>query len=122
MPALIRAGKIQKKARKVGFDWDNVDDAIEKVKEEINEVIDVYKSEKMVKIKEEIGDLLFSCVNVSRFLNVDAEEALNLTTDKFIKRFNYIEKKAEESNINLEEMSLSDMDKLWDEAKKLENK
>lgn len=122
LPALIRAGKIQKKARKVGFDWDNVDDAIEKVKEEINEVIDVYKSEKMVKIKEEIGDLLFSCVNVSRFLNVDAEEALNLTTDKFIKRFNYIEKKAEESNINLEEMSLSDMDKLWDEAKKLENK
>ena len=122
LPALIRAKKIQKKAKKVGFDWDNIDGAIEKVKEELNEVIDVYKSEKMSRIKEEIGDLLFSCVNVSRFLNVDAEEALNLTTDKFIRRFSYVENKAKEYNLNLDEMSLSDMDKLWDEAKKLENK
>ncbi|SFU67761.1 tetrapyrrole methylase family protein / MazG family protein [Clostridium sp. DSM 8431] len=121
-PALLRAKKIQKKAKKVGFDWDNVEDAIEKIKEELNEVIDVYKSENMVRIKEEIGDLLFSCVNVSRFLNVDAEDALNLTTDKFIKRFSYMEKKSKENNLSLESMSLEDMDKLWDEAKKLEKK
>lgn len=119
-PALLRAKKIQNKAKKVGFDWDNVEDVIEKVKEELNEVIDVYKSENMVRIKEEIGDLLFSCVNVSRFLNVDAEDALNSTTDKFIKRFSYMEKKSKENNLSLEEMSLEDMDKLWDEAKKLE--
>lgn len=122
LPALVRAKKVQKKAGKVGFDWDDVSGAIEKIKEELNEVIDVYKSEKMVRIKEEIGDLLFSCVNVSRFLKVDAEEALNLTTDKFINRFSYMEKKAKESNLNLDEMSLSDMDKLWDEAKKAENR
>lgn len=120
LPALIRAKKIQSKAKKVGFDWDNVEGAIEKVREELNEVIDVYKSEKMSRIKEEIGDLLFSCVNVSRFLNVDAEEALNLTTNKFIRRFNYMEEMARENDLNLEEMSLNDMDKLWDEAKKSE--
>lgn len=122
LPALIRAKKIQKKAKKVGFDWDDISGAFEKVKEELNEVMDVYKSEKMVRIKEEIGDLLFSCVNVSRFLEIDPEEALNLTTDKFIRRFSYIENKAKEMNSNLEEMSLSDMDKLWDEAKRLEKK
>ena len=84
LPALIRAKKIQKKAKKVGFDWDDVSGAFDKVKEELNEVIDVYKEGKVSRIKEEIGDLLFSCVNVSRFLSVDPEEALNLTTDKFI--------------------------------------
>ena len=122
LPALIRAKKIQKKAKKVGFDWDDVSGAFDKVKEELNEVMDVYKEGKVSRIKEEIGDLLFSCVNVSRFLNVDPEEALNLTTDKFINRFSYIENRAKELNRNLEEMSLEDMDKLWDEAKKLEKR
>ena len=122
LPALIRAKKIQKKAKKVGFDWDDVSGAFDKVKEELNEVMDVYKEGKVSRIKEEIGDLLFSCVNVSRFLDVDPEEALNLTTDKFINRFSYIEKRAKELNRNLEEMSLEDMDKLWDEAKKLEKR
>lgn len=122
LPALIRAKKIQKKAKKVGFDWDDVSGAFDKVKEELNEVIDVYKEGKVSRIKEEIGDLLFSCVNVSRFLSVDPEEALNLTTDKFINRFSYIERRAKELSSNLEEMSLEDMDKLWDEAKKLEKR
>lgn len=122
LPALLRARKVQKKAKKVGFDWDDVSDAFDKIKEELNEVIDVYKDGNLSRIREEIGDLLFSCVDVSRFLSVDPEEALNLTTDKFITRFNYIEKKAKEMNNNLEEMSLEDMDKLWDEAKKLEKR
>ncbi len=122
LPALLRARKVQKKAKKVGFDWEDVSDAFDKVKEELNEVIDVYKEGKVSRIREEIGDLLFSCVNVSRFLSVDPEEALNLTIDKFITRFSYIEKKSKEMNSNLEEMSLEDMDKLWDEAKKLEKR
>ena len=120
LPALIRAHKVQNKARKVGFDWDNVEDASKKVIEELNEVLDVYKSENRERITEEVGDLLFSCVNVSRFLDVDEEEALNITTDKFIKRFSYIEKEALKSNRKLEDMTLEEMDTLWDKAKKEE--
>ena len=120
LPALIRAEKIQKKASKVGFDWDEIEEAIKKVREEINELIEVYNGENKAKIVEEVGDLIFACVNVSRFLKVDSEEALNLTSDKFIRRFNYIETKAKSMNIKLEEMTLEDMDKLWEEAKKLE--
>lgn len=118
LPALIRANKVQSKAKKVGFDWDDVEGPIKKVKEELNEVIDVYKTENKARITEEIGDLIFSCVNVSRFLKVDAEEALNKTTDKFIKRFNFIEEKAKEKGMKLENMVLNDMNKLWNEAKK----
>lgn len=120
LPALIRAEKIQKKANKVGFDWDKVEEAAEKVKEELNEVLEVYKSENRVKITEEVGDLIFACVNVARFLKVNSEEALNGTTEKFIRRFSYIEEKSQALNINLEDMSLEQMDALWDEAKKLE--
>lgn len=120
LPSLIRAAKVQKKAKKVGFDWNKVDEAIEKVKEELNEVIDVYKSGNVDRITEEIGDLLFSCVNVARFLNVNGEEALNKTTNKFIKRFSYIENYAIKNGLNLKEMTLENMDKLWDEAKTLE--
>ena len=120
LPALIRAEKIQKKVSKVGFDWDNVEDAAEKVKEELNEVLEVYNSENKSKIVEEVGDLIFACVNVGRFLKVNSEEALNITSEKFIKRFNYIETKSKSMDIKLEDMTLSDMDKLWEEAKKLE--
>ena len=120
LPALIRAHKVQNKARKVGFDWDNVEDASKKVIEELNEVLDVYKTENRERITEEVGDLLFSCVNVSRFLDVDEEEALNRTTDKFIKRFSYIEKEALKSNRKLEDMTLEEMDALWNKAKKEE--
>lgn len=122
LPALIRASKVQNKAKKVGFDWDNVEDAAKKVEEELNEVLEVYKTGNGVRITEEIGDLLFSCVNVARFLNVNEEEALNKTTDKFIKRFSYIENSATKKGVKLEEMSLEQMDNLWNEAKKLENK
>ena len=120
LPALLRAHKVQEKAKKVGFDFDDVNFAINKVKEELNEVIDVYNTENVEKIKEEIGDLFFSCVNVSRFLKVDEELALNYTIDKFIKRFAYIEKSAKEKNIELTDMSLEEMDKLWGISKKLD--
>lgn len=120
LPALLRAHKIQEKAKKVGFDFEDINFAINKIKEEINEVIDVYNTENMEKIQEEVGDLLFSCVNVARFLKVDEEIALNYTIDKFIKRFEYIERIAKEKDIELMNMSLDDMDKLWEISKKLD--
>ena len=120
LPALLRAHKVQEKAKKVGFDFDDVSFAINKVKEELKEVIDVYNIENMEKIKEEIGDLLFSCVNVARFLKVDEEIALNCTIDKFIKRFDYIERVAKEKGIELTNMNIDEMDKFWEISKKLD--
>ena len=120
LPALIRAAKVQKKVKKVGFDFENVDKALEKIKEEINEVEDVYKTNNVDRITEELGDLLFSCVNTARFLNIDSEEALNKCTNKFIERFSYIENTAIKLGLNLNEMSLKEMDKLWEETKKIE--
>jgi tetrapyrrole methylase family protein/MazG family protein len=119
LPALIRAEKIQAKARKVGFDWDRVEDALNKVLEELNEVKEVYNGENKARILEEIGDLLFSAVNVSRFLDINPEEALNNTSDKFIKRLAYIERSAGEKGLKLEEMTLEEMDQLWNLAKSL---
>ena len=120
LPSLIRADKVQKKAAKVGFDWDKVEDAALKVEEELKEVLEVYKSDNKEKIEEEVGDLLFSCVNVARFLKVNEEEALNKTTEKFIKRFSFIEEFALLKGKKLTEMTLEEMDNLWNEAKKTE--
>lgn len=120
LPSLIRASKVQKKVSKVGFDWDNVEDASLKVEEELKEVLEVYKTENKEKIKEEVGDLLFACVNVARLLKVNEEEALNITIEKFIKRFSFIEEAAIKSNKNLNDMSLEEMDELWNQAKKVE--
>ncbi|MBU5592099.1 nucleoside triphosphate pyrophosphohydrolase [Clostridium sp. MSJ-4] len=117
LPALIRAEKVQSKAKKVGFDWDKVEHAMDKIIEEYYEVKDVYKDSNKARIEEEIGDLIFACVNVARFLEIDPELALNKTTDKFIKRFTFIEKTAEKKGLNLEDMSLEDMDELWNVAK-----
>lgn len=120
LPSLIRADKVQKKAAKVGFDWNKVEDAALKVEEELKEVLEVYKSDNKEKIIEEVGDLLFSCVNVARFLKVNEEEALSRTTEKFIKRFSFIEEFALSKGKKLTEMSLEEMDNLWSEAKKVE--
>jgi len=120
LPALLRAHKVQEKAKKVGFDFNDVSFAINKVKEELKEVIDVYNIENMEKIKEEIGDLLFSCVNVARFLKVDEEIALNYTIDKFIKRFEYIERVAKEKDVELTNMNINEMNKFWENSKKLD--
>ncbi|APH15206.1 MazG family protein [Clostridium sporogenes] len=117
LPALMRADKVQKKAAKVGFDWDNIEDAMKKIIEEYKEIEDVYKSKNKVKILEEIGDLLFSVVNVARFLDIDPENALNYSIDKFINRFQYIEDEAISIGRNLDNMSLEEMDELWKEAK-----
>lgn len=117
LPALLRSEKIQKKAADVGFDWDKVEDAFAKVKEETLELLEIYKGIDKIRTKEEVGDLLFAVVNVARFLGVDPEDALNFTSQKFIERFGFIESTAESQGRKLEEMSLKDMDKLWEEAK-----
>ena len=122
LPSLIKAYKIQKKAEKVGFDWDNVEDAAEKVKEELIEVLDVYKSNNKEKIKNEVGDLLFACVNVARKLDINGEEAVNSTIKKFIRRFSFIEQSLIKKGENFDEVSLEDMNKLWIKAKNIENK
>ncbi|MDP4144510.1 MAG: nucleoside triphosphate pyrophosphohydrolase [Bacillota bacterium] len=119
MPALMRAEKVQKKAAKVGFDWDRVECAMDKVLEELTEVKGVYKGNNKDKILEEVGDLTFAVVNVARFLDIDPEFALNYTIDKFIKRFEFIENSAIAKGIRLEDMSLQEMDQLWEQAKKV---
>jgi len=122
LPALMRSYKVQEKAAKVGFDWDNVEDAWKKVEEELEEFHDVYRSGDMDKTEEELGDLLFAIVNVSRFLNIQPELALTKTINKFIKRFEYIETKSYENGKKLTDMTLEEMDALWDEAKELDRR
>ena len=117
LPQLIRAEKVQKKASKVGFDWDEVSGACNKLEEEANELKEAIDLNSQEKIEEEFGDLLFSCVNVARFLKVNPEEALKKATDKFVNRFEVLEKMANESGRNLDDMSLAEMDELWDKAK-----
>lgn len=117
LPALMRSYKVQDKASRAGFDWDCVEGAINKVNEELEEFMEVYKSEEYGKIIEELGDLLFAIVNVCRFENVVPEFALNNATEKFIKRFGYIEQKVIKSGKRLQDMSLNEMDSLWNEAK-----
>lgn len=117
LPSLIKAHKIQKKAAKVGFDWDNIEDTAEKVKEELLEVLDVYKSNNKEKIKDEVGDLLFACVNVARKLDINGEEAVNSTIKKFMDRFSFIENSLIEEGKKFNEVSLEYMDRLWTKAK-----
>jgi tetrapyrrole methylase family protein/MazG family protein len=120
LPALMRSYKVQQKAAQVGFDWDDINDVFLKVKEETEELEKAWKEGNKDNIREELGDLLFAVVNISRFMNVQPELALSATVNKFIKRFEYVERKADESGNDLNDMSLKDMDALWDEAKKLE--
>ncbi|WP_368489142.1 nucleoside triphosphate pyrophosphohydrolase [Clostridium sp. BJN0013] len=117
LPALMRAVKVQEKAAKVGFDWEKVEYALDKILEEYYEVKEVYKSEQKVKILEEIGDLIFACVNVARFLDIDPEFALNYSIEKFIRRFAYIEKSSKKHGLDMANMTLDEMDELWEEAK-----
>lgn len=119
LPALMRAQKVQEKASKAGFDWRDKDGAISKINEEINELLNAVEHNSQPEIEDEFGDLLFSCVNVSRFLNVDSEEALKKATDKFIKRFQIVEKLADEKGISMKVSSLEELDMLWDKAKEI---
>jgi len=114
MPALMRSYKVQKKASLAGFDWERVEDVFLKVDEELCELKQACTNDMPEKIYEETGDLLFAVVNVARFLNVEPEFALKRTIDKFIMRFSYIEQMADKP---LDEMTLAEMDVLWDRSK-----
>ncbi len=120
LPALLRSYKLQAKAAQAGFDWEEVSAAFLKIEEELLELRQATNQDDKKGMAEELGDLLFSVVNVARFLNINPEEALNSTSVKFIKRFSEIERKAKASGKNLEEMSLEEMDELWEDAKLLE--
>ena len=120
LPALLKSEKIQAKARRVGFDWDNVSDAFLKVKEETLELEEACMLGDKSHIRSELGDLLFAVVNVARFLDIDPEEALNLTSERFIQRFSYIERQARAQGRSMSEMTLGEMDQLWEQAKSLE--
>ena len=120
LPALMRSFKVQEKAAQVGFDWADVKDAFLKIKEEDKELEEAYHAGDAASIQEELGDLLFAVVNVSRFLKVQPELALTSTVNKFIRRFDYVETKALEQGLKMENISLKELDALWDEAKRLE--
>ena len=117
LPALLRSLKVQEKASDAHFDWDNVDGAVSKLIEELNEFLDVYKTEEYGKILDEMGDLLFSAVNVCRFLNINPEFALTKAIEKFINRFSYVEENAAVHGKTLEDMTAKEMDDLWNMAK-----
>lgn len=122
MPALLRAMRLQGKAGAVGFDWDSAEGAFAKVEEELSEFSTAFAEQKPEKMEEELGDLLFALVNVARFIEVNPEEALGKTISKFIGRFQHIEKSIEKSGRTLNEVGLEEMDRLWNEAKSMENK
>lgn len=116
LPALWRAEKVQKKAKKAGFDWPDAQGAVDKLSEEIGELRAAMAGQGDV--TEELGDLLFACVNVARFLAVDPEQALTQATDKFTDRFARVEEKARAQGRDMKDMTLSQLDQLWEEAKR----
>ncbi len=117
LPAMVKAMRLQEKAKQVGFEWENKGDVWKKVKEEENELLQAIESNNQKEIEEETGDLFFSIINYARFLNVDAENALELTNKKFIKRFTAMEEQAAKDGNDLKEMSLEQMDAMWDKIK-----
>lgn len=120
LPAMVKASRIQEKARGVGFDWEKPEQVWEKVQEELTELHEeVSQDAEKEQIEGEMGDALFSLINYARFIDVDPESALERTNKKFIKRFQHLESKAKELGKDLHDMSLSEMDVFWEEAKKL---
>ena len=117
LPALMRATKLQKKAAGVGFDWSDVSGALDKLEEEIAELRQAISNSDKENTVEELGDVLFSAVNVSRFIKADAEEALTSASDKFLSRFTVVEELAAERGIDMKSAGIDELDKLWDEAK-----
>lgn len=118
LPALIKAYRIQDKAAQVKFEWDNIADVWSKVEEEKEELFEAVQMGDFEKIEEEFGDFLFALVNYSRYLKVDAEAALERTNLKFMRRFNFIEQEAEKMGKSIKEMTLQEMDDIWNESKR----
>lgn len=121
LPALMRADKIQSQAAKVGFDWEDADGALQKLPEEQAELLEAVEKGDRENMFEELGDLLFSAVNVARKLHIDPEEALTAATDKFQARFTKVEVLAKERGISMENESLETLDRLWDEVKETQH-
>lgn len=117
LPSLIKAYRIQEKAANVGFDWESPEQVWDKVKEEIAEVEQEIRSGNCTNLEKEFGDLIFSIVNAARLYKVHPDSALEQTNNKFISRFNYVEARTKEIGLTLKDMSLEQMDSLWDEAK-----
>lgn len=118
LPALLKAHRIQDKAARLGFDWEHIDGAFAKLEEELNEFSKAYARGRKKEITDELGDILFTLVNLSRFLNVDPEGALRGTIDKFTIRFQHIEKSLKKSKRSFKDVSLDEMELLWQQAKK----
>ena len=120
MPALIKANRIQEKVRAIGFDWDKREQVWDKVTEELEELQEQVTAKNQEEMEKEFGDLLFSVVNAARLYHIDPETALEKTNRKFIKRFNYLEKQTLKKGRSLHDMSLGEMNQIWEEAKKEE--
>lgn len=119
LPANIRAAKVQKKAAKIGFEFPDVDAVLKKVEEELSELKEAMKSEGAARVNEKFGDLMFSMVNLSRFLGVNAENSLTNATEKFINRLESVENLAKKKGLSLDGMSLEELDVLWEQIKEL---
>ncbi|MDX9714822.1 MAG: nucleoside triphosphate pyrophosphohydrolase [Dissulfurispiraceae bacterium] len=117
MPSLLRAHRVQSRAARVGFDWEKREDVVKKLDEEIAEFKEALNSQDQSAMQDELGDLFFSLVNIARYIDVNPEEALRKTISKFIRRFRYIEMRAADMGRKLSDMSLQEMDILWNEAK-----
>jgi tetrapyrrole methylase family protein/MazG family protein len=117
-PSLSQAYQLTQKASRVGFDWPNIEGVLKKMDEEMKELKEALSLQNRKRIREEIGDLLFVLVNVSRFLQINPEEALKRTLDKFISRFHYIESSLHKEGKSIHQSNLIEMDKLWEESKK----
>ncbi len=117
LPSLLRAQKLQKKAAKEGFDWDQISDVFDKLDEEIVEFKEAVLKKKSADIQNEIGDIIFVITNIAKFYKIDAEEALRSTNNKFIKRFQYIEQKIKAKGKTLKDSPLEEMERYWQEAK-----
>ena len=120
LPAMVKAFRISEKAASVGFDWKRKEDVLEKVREEMKEVETEIEKKDKASMEKEIGDLLFSIVNLSRKYGIDPENALELTNKKFLSRFSYIEQYAQKKGCLLNDMTLQQMEEKWQEAKKEE--
>jgi len=121
LPSLLMAHRLQDKAARVGFDWEHIDQVFAKVEEEMDEFRKAFSDKNTDEMENELGDLLFALVNIARFIEVNPEDALRKTISRFIKRFHYIEEEIAKQGRELKNVSLEEMDKLWDEAKEKEN-